>query len=81
MERISRELVSIIQKQRKDMGFDITDRISLNLSTQDVLVISSVEKFKDYILNETLTTEFKTTNKKGSNKLLDFFVDTEIKQT
>ncbi len=80
LERISRELVSIIQKQRKDMQFDITDRISLNISTQEDLVISSVEKFKDYILNETLTTDFLITNIKGSSKVLDFFVDTEIKQ-
>tara|TARA_B100000287_G_scaffold109560_1_gene101884 strand:+ start:4705 stop:7836 length:3132 start_codon:yes stop_codon:yes gene_type:complete len=80
-ERISRELVSIIQKQRKDMGFDITDRIALNISTSDSLVITSIEKFKDYILNETLTTEFKITESKGVNKLLDYFVDTEIKQT
>ena len=81
MERVSRELVSIIQKQRKDMGFDITDRISLNISTEDRLVISSIEKFKDYILNETLTTEFKTTVTKGSNKILDYLIDTEIKKS
>jgi len=80
LERISRELVSIIQKQRKDMGFDITDRISLNISTQEDLVTSSVEKFKDYILNETLTTDFLITNIKGTSKVLDLFVDTEIKQ-
>jgi len=80
LERISRELVSIIQKQRKDMGFDITDRISLNISTQEDFVISSIEKFKDYILNETLTTDFVITNVKGSSKVLDFFVNTEIKQ-
>jgi len=81
LERISRELVSIIQKQRKDMGFDITDRISLNISTQEDLVISSIEKFKDYILNETLTTNFLITNNKGSSKVLDLFVGIEIKKS
>jgi len=80
LERISRELVSIIQKQRKDMGFDITDRISLNIKTEEKLVISSIEKFKEYILNETLSIEFKITNSKASNKILDYFVDAEIKQ-
>ncbi len=80
MERVSRELVSIIQKQRKDMGFDITDRILLNISTQEQFVISSIDKFKEYILNETLTTEFSITNIKGSGKVLDYFLDTEIKQ-
>ena len=80
LERISREVVSTVQKQRKDQGFDITDRISLNISTQEELVLSSVEKFKDYILNETLTTEFTTTKTKGSNKILDYLVDTKINQ-
>ena len=78
LERISRELVSIIQKQRKDLGFDITDRISLNITTDDDTVLSSILKFKEYILNETLSIEFKTLNTKASNKILDYFVDTEI---
>ena len=80
LERVSRELVSTIQKQRKDMGFDITDRIVLNISTQDEIVLSSIEKFKDYILYETLTKEFHTFNNKGRNKILDYFVDTELKK-
>ena len=80
LERVSRELVSTIQKQRKDMGFDITDRIVLNITTQDEIVLSSIEKFKDYILNETLTKEFHTFENKGGNKILDYFVDTELKK-
>ena len=78
LERISRELVSIIQKQRKDLGFDITDRISLNITTEDDTVLSSILKFKEYILNETLSIEFNTSNRKASNKILNYFVDTEI---
>ena len=81
LERISRELVSAIQKQRKDMGFDITDRISLIISTKDESVLSAAEKFKDYILNETLTTEFEINEAKGINKILDYAVDIKIKQT
>ena len=80
LERISRELVSIIQKQRKDMGFDITDRISLNISTKDKVVLSSIEKFKDYISSETLTIELIISDNEVQNKILDYFVDTEIKQ-
>ena len=81
LERVSRELVSIIQKQRKDMGFDITDRISLHISTDEEVVLSSIEIFKEYILNETLSTEFNTTNAKASNNILDYSVDIEIKKT
>ena len=78
-ERISRELVSIIQKQRKDMGFDITDRISLIINSDNEVLLDSVAEFKNYIINETLTTDLEIKNKKGSNKILDYFVDTEIK--
>ncbi len=78
-ERISREMVSIIQKQRKDMGFDITDRISLIIKSQDEILLKSVEEFQSYIVNETLTTDLKIINSEASNKVLDYFVDTEIK--
>jgi len=78
LERISRELVSIIQKQRKDMDFDITDRISLNITSKDETVLSSIKKFKEYITNETLSIELNIINNKASNKILDYFVDTEI---
>jgi len=81
LERISRELVSAIQKQRKEMGFDITDRISLVISTKDESVLSSAEKFKDYILNETLTTKFEINEAKGINNILDYAVDIKIKKT
>ena len=77
-ERISRELVSIVQKQRKEMGFDITDRISLSIKSDDKIILNSVQEFKDYIANETLTTNFKIIDKKASNKILNYFVDTEI---
>ena len=56
-------------------------RISLLISTKDESVLSSVEKFKDYILNETLTTEFEINDVKGVNKILDYAVDIKIKQT
>tara|TARA_B100000700_G_C14943638_1_gene808026 strand:- start:724 stop:1434 length:711 start_codon:yes stop_codon:yes gene_type:complete len=78
-ERISREIVSIVQKQRKEMGFDITDRISLNIKSDNEIILKSVEEFKDYIANETLTIDFKIVNEKASNKILDYFVDTIIK--
>ena len=78
-ERISRELVSIIQKQRKDMGFDITDRISLIIKSKNKILLESVEEFEDHIINETLTTNLEVKKEKGSNKILDYFIDTEIK--
>ena len=61
------------------MGFDITDRISLIINSDNEVLLDSVAEFKNYIINETLTTDLEIKNKKGSNKILDYFVDTEIK--
>ncbi len=79
-ERISREIVSIVQNQRKEMKFDITDRIQLEIVTNDTRAIKSVELFKDYISKETLATEFKVSNIQGSDDLLDFKLNTNIRK-
>ena len=79
-ERISREIVSIVQNQRKEMKFDITDRIQLEIVTDDSRAIKSAELFKDYISKETLATEFKVSNLQGSDDLLDFKLNTNIKK-
>ena len=64
MERMSRELVSYIQKERKNQGFDVTDRIKLTIVTNDKLKtmeqkINEMEKdFKNFlIMRSTLTGE------------------------
>ena len=79
-ERISREIVSIVQNQRKEMKFDITDRIQLEIVTDDSRAIKSAELFKDYISKETLATEFKVSNLRGSDDLLDFKLNTNIRK-
>ena len=79
-ERISREIVSIVQNQRKEMKFDITDRIQLEIVTDDTRAIKSAELFKDYISKETLATEFKVSNLQGSDDLLDFKLNTNIRK-
>ena len=79
-ERISREIVSIVQNQRKEMKFDITDRIQLEIVTDDSRAIKSAELFKDYISKETLATEFKVLNLQGSDDLLDFKLNTNIRK-
>lgn len=53
-EGIARELINRIQNLRKDNGYEVTDRINVSLTEQDVLNISVAENF-DYICSETLT--------------------------
>ena len=52
-EGMARDLVSIIQKTRKDKDFNVTDRISVRIE-RHASVISAVEDFGDYIKNEVL---------------------------
>ena len=79
-ERISREIVSVVQNQRKEMKFDITDRIQLEIITDDIRAIKSLELFKDYICKETLATDFRVSEVKGTKDLLDFKLSTNIKK-
>jgi isoleucyl-tRNA synthetase len=53
-EGIARELVNRIQNLRKDSGFEVTDRIEVQLQN-DALVAAAIASNKDYIKSETLT--------------------------
>ena len=54
MEGIARELVSKVQNLRKAKDFDIADRITLYYNGDDE-VTEAVNKFNDFIKNETLS--------------------------
>lgn len=53
-EGLARELVNRLQKLRKDSGFEVTDRISLEIM-HNATFDPAIEAFKAYICNETLT--------------------------
>ena len=52
-EGYAREVVNRIQNIRKDSGFDVMDKIKITYKTNDELS-SFINKFSDYIMNETL---------------------------
>ena len=52
-EGIAREIVKKIQTMRKECGFDIVDRIVVNISKEDA-TDSAVNKFTEYISNQVL---------------------------
>lgn len=52
-EGIARELVNRVQNLRKEQGFEVTDRIRINMQPQEVLS-SVIEEFGDQIKQETL---------------------------
>jgi isoleucyl-tRNA synthetase len=52
-EGIAREFVNRIQNLRKDSGFEVTDRITIEFESGDI-IMNSADKMKDYIASETL---------------------------
>lgn len=54
-EGIARELVNRIQNQRKDAGFEVTDKIDITL-LNDGIVERAIQLNKTYITTETLAT-------------------------
>ncbi len=60
-EGVARELIRAIQDLRKESGFNIEDRISLAIETQDADVRTAVEQFGALIGAETLAEKFATT--------------------
>ena len=64
-EGIARELVNRIQNLRKDSGFEVTDKISVQLQ-EDVNITQAVKTNLDYIKAETLTDDLKIINQLNS---------------
>ena len=81
MERLSRELVSYIQKERKNQGLDVTDRIKLTISSKDEFVHETITNFSKYITNETLTLDLITKKESSENKVYDRFLDVFIERS
>lgn len=52
-EGMARDLVSIIQKMRKDKDFNVTDRIAVRIE-RHAAIVSAVEQFGGYIKDEVL---------------------------
>jgi len=53
-EGIAREFINRIQNLRKDLDFEVTDKISLKIQKHDE-INSAIENYKDYISTQTLT--------------------------
>jgi isoleucyl-tRNA synthetase len=52
-EGIARELVNRIQNLRKESGFEVTDKIIVEIKRQE-MIDTAVENFSDYIASQTL---------------------------
>ncbi len=70
-EGIARELVNRIQNLRKSSGFEITDRIKIEILRHDA-INKAVEDFSDYIASQTLATSIELVESLDSFAELEF---------
>jgi len=74
-EGIARELVSKVQSARKEKGFEIVDRVTLDLNGSDDL-LRKLTGQEDYVKNEILAKDIRNTDDND----LPFTVDTDYGQ-
>ena len=58
-EGVARELINRIQNIRKDSGFEVTDKIRVEIE-QKPLVADAIAHYADYIASQTLAVEVRT---------------------
>ena len=75
MERLSREIVSAIQKERKNKNLNVSDRISLDFKSTDKFAKDTINKFSNYIKNETLSVELNIEDIAASNEIYNYKID------
>ena len=56
-EGLVREVISRLQKHRKDSGLEITDRVSLSLSSPSKELVTALDQFSAHIQEEVLATQ------------------------
>ncbi len=75
-EGVARELINRIQNIRKDSGFEVTDKIRVQIE-QKPLVEGAIECFADYIASQTLAVEVKYAAQPEGAVVVDSDVDEE----
>ncbi len=71
-EGLAREVVHTIQTARKDAGFEITDRIVIELVTHSEALKDAVNQFSEYIRRETLATDLTVEAGHGDQRAGDY---------
>jgi len=61
-EGLAREVVHHIQNLRKQSGFDITDRIHIEIATESPRLTEALDAYRDYVCRETLARTFEFKN-------------------
>ena len=73
-EGVARELINRIQNIRKDSGFEVTDKIRVEIEAKE-LVAGAIEHFADYIASQTLAVEVKASAEPAGDVVVDSDID------
>jgi isoleucyl-tRNA synthetase len=76
-EGIARELINRIQNIRKESGFEVTDKIHINLEKQEMLD-KAVEEHREYISSQTLALTINFHDQLEQNNTLCVEIDNNI---
>jgi isoleucyl-tRNA synthetase len=75
-EGLAREVVNRIQKTRKDMNLNVSDRIRLNYNGSEK-IISAIKEHQDYIMKETLSLDLNFLDRLSDEKDNSFLFKVE----
>lgn len=76
-EGIAREFINRIQNLRKDSGFDVTDKIAIEIQKHE-FINSALEAHKEYISAQTLALSLKLVDNLESNDSRQIDIDEEV---
>ena len=57
IEGVARDFIRQIQEERKNQNLNVSDRIKIYYNEDDTDISKAIEKFAEYIKDETLSTE------------------------
>ncbi|MEA5137606.1 isoleucine--tRNA ligase [Arcicella rigui] len=71
-EGIARDFINRIQNLRKDSGFEVTDKISIQLLDSDAEVTAGVVAFKDFISQEVQALSLEVVSELADGQAIEF---------
>jgi isoleucyl-tRNA synthetase len=77
-EGIARELINRIQNLRKDNGFDVTDKISIEIQKHSA-IIEAIDAHRNYIATQTLAQTINWVEKMNDTLAKEVEIDDDIK--
>ncbi|MFK7761486.1 MAG: isoleucine--tRNA ligase [Candidatus Midichloriaceae bacterium] len=75
IEGIARDVVRAIQQTRKDMNLEITDKIVLEIASDDEIINQSIENWTEYIKEQTLVAEIKNGFEESSEEQKNIIIE------